>query len=369
MARLAGTDMQPMREIYCIVTRNLLPGRFHPLCQVGEVDMAPFSSKFRQDLRKLERSLQKATASRSQATALGRKIEAQAQQVARRANRSAARGTGAQQAAAQRAAASHEPQVFDRLVRRGKAGWVNVPSKPVAALVEKGTGCVLVDSRGSLVLRRRIMLPSKPGINKGTFLRHLRSQGIEEYVPHMYLDTDGNVTVGIGHLVEDVDEAKALSFIKRDTNVGATATEIEQDFNRVKQSGLVNAIAPAFKPLTSLTMTEADAVNLALKDMEEFLKILRDPKYFPEFDTYPELAKMGILNLAYNVGADDARFDYKETAAAVLRRNWKKAGIEQRDGRKAPRIDIAQAWFNQAAQQEPFFISHTNCKKSLSNLV
>jgi GH24 family phage-related lysozyme (muramidase) len=227
----------------------------------------------------------------------------------------------------------------------------------------------VLDSKRKVITKPKTTLPSKPAINKSTFLLHLKSQGIEEYVPHMYLDEKGNVTVGIGHLLPKINDATPLPFIKRDTNVAATVTEIERDFNRVKQSGLVNAIAPAFKPLTSLIITEADATKLALDDMDDFLRILRHPKYFPEFETYPALAKMGILDLAYNVGADDARFDYKETAAAVLRRNWKKAGIEQRDGRKAPRIDIAQAWFNQAAKQEPFFISHTNCQKSLSNLV
>ncbi len=105
----------------------------------------------------------------------------------------------------------------------------------------------------------------------------------------------------------------------------------------------------------------------ALDKMNEFLGFITQT-YFPEFHTFPVLAKMGILDLAYNVGADDARFDYKETAAAVLRRNWKQAGIEQRDGRKAPRIDIAQAWFNQAARQEAFFI-HPRCKKRLNMLV
>ena len=49
------------------------------------------------------------------------------------------------------------------------------------------------------------------------------------------------------------------------------------------------AIAPAFSRLTSVFITEADAVNLALRDMEEFLRILRSPNYFPDFDTYPEL--------------------------------------------------------------------------------
>jgi GH24 family phage-related lysozyme (muramidase) len=309
----------------------------------------------RQDLRKLERLV-----GRSQAKALSGKIEARAQQAARQA----ARGTASQQAAVRT-----EAVIVKELVTKKRVGWVNEPGKSRALLVEAKTGCLVLDSKRKVITKPKITLSSKPGINQSAFLRHLKSQGIEEYVPHMYLDDKGNVTVGIGHLVEDVDEAKALSFIKRGTKVGATSSEIERDFNKVKKSGLVNAIAPAFKPLTSLIITEADAVILALKDMEEFLRILRHPKYFPEFETYPALAKMGILDLAYNVGADDARFDYKETAAAVLRRNWKKAGIEQRTNRKVGRVDVVQAWFNQAARQEHFFISHANCQKNLSNLV
>ena len=113
---------------------------------------------------------------------------------------------------------------------------------------------------------------------------------------------------------------------------------------------------------------EANAEVRALADMNDFLGFITQT-YFPEFETYPALAKMGILDLAYNVGADDARFDYKETAAAVLRRNWKKAGIEQRTNREVGRVDVVQAWFNQAARKEHFFISHTNCQKNLSNLV
>ncbi len=50
------------------------------------------------------------------------------------------------------------------------------------------------------------------------------------------------------------------------------------------------------------------------------------------------------------------------------RRNWKQAGVEQRDGRKAARANIVQAWFNQAARGELFFISHTKCQKGLRQL-
>ncbi len=101
--------------------------------------------------------------------------------------------------------------------------------------------------------------------------------------------------------------------------------------------------------------------------MKDFLGFL-SKTYFPEFHTFPVLAKMGQLDLAYTSGAEGSRKEYKDFAAAVDRRDWKKAGIEQRDGRKAFRADIAQAWFNQAAQQEPFFIGDRNCRKPLTRL-
>ncbi len=171
----------------------------------------------RQDLRKLERSLQKLTGSRSQALRLRRKIEARAQQAARRATR----GTTSPQAAAKT-----QPEIIKNLVTNKRAGWVNDPGKNQAVLVEKGTGCLVLDSKGKVITEPKHMLPSKPGINQSTFLRHLRSQGIEEYVPHMYLDDKGNVTVGIGHLVDDVDEAQRLSFKRREPIVGASPLQL-----------------------------------------------------------------------------------------------------------------------------------------------
>ncbi len=113
---------------------------------------------------------------------------------------------------------------------------------------------------------------------------------------------------------------------------------------------------------------EAEAETRALDKINEFLGFITQT-YFPEFHTFPALAKMGHLDLAYTAGARGSRDKYKDFAAAVDRRDWKKAGIEQRDGREADRADIVQAWYNQAAQQEPYFIGHRNCRKPLSRLL
>ncbi len=316
--------------------------------------MARFSPISPQDLRKLERLV-----GRSQAAALARKIEARAQQAARRASR----GTGLQQAAAQT-----EAQIAKDLVAKKRAGWVSEPGKSRAVLVEAKTGCLVLDSKGKAITKPKITLPSKPGINEAAFLQHLKDPEVENFASHMYLDRYGNVTVGIGTLLPDAATAETLPFVRRGSNVAATSQEIKRDFNSVKNSGLTNTRGPGFRHLTSIDLSEAEAELKALADMKDFLGFLSNT-YFPEFHTFPALAKMGHLDLAYTAGARGSRDNYPKFAAAVDRRDWKKAGIEQRDDRPVKRADIAQAWYKQAARQEPFFISHTKCRKPLSRLL
>ncbi len=312
----------------------------------------------RQKLRQVERAAQRLTGDRRQAVGLRKKIERHLHQLA-----ASHAGTGGR-----RVAAVDEAQLLKSLVQFRRAGWVNMPGKGTRVLVERGTGCTLVDSRGSLILRSRLMLPSKPAIKESVFLRHLKDPDVENFVPHMYRDTNGNVTVGIGELLRTPDEAKRLTFTRRGTNIRASAKQIELDFDNVKTAAVSsNSEAPVYQQFTKLEFTEPRAEARALVRMKEFEGFLRKP-YFPEFETYPVLVKMGLLDLAYHAGAKGARTTYKDFAAAMDRRNWKQAGVEQRDGRKAARANIVQAWFNQAARQEPFFISHTKCRKSLASI-
>lgn len=313
----------------------------------------------KQKLRQVEQAALRLTGDRRQAAALREKIERHLHQLA--ASHAGAGGR-------QQVAAVDEAQLLKSLVQFRRVGWVNMPGKGTRVLVERGTGCVLADSKGALILRPREKLPTKPAIKESVFLRHLKDSNVENFVPHMYRDTNGNVTVGIGELLRTADEAKVLTFTKRGTNIAASAKDIELDFNNVKTAAVSSkSKAPVYQQFTKLEFTEPRAEARALVRMREFLGFLRNT-YFPEFDTYPVLVKMGLLDLAYHAGAKGARKTYKDFAAAMDRRNWKQAGIEQRDGRTPLRANIAQAWFNRAAQQEPFFISHTNCRKPLASL-
>ncbi|MDR0587768.1 MAG: hypothetical protein LBG61_02160 [Burkholderiales bacterium] len=55
---------------------------------------------------------------------------------------------------------------------------------------------------------------------------------LENKVPHMYLDTEGVVTIGIGHAIKTVALAKKLPFLKADGS-SATPAEIETEFNTI----------------------------------------------------------------------------------------------------------------------------------------
>jgi hypothetical protein len=313
----------------------------------------------RQKLRQVEQAALRLTGDRRQAVGLRKKIERRLHQLAA----GQARATGPQ-----RVAAVDELQLRKSLIQSGRAGWVNDPALPKAVLVERGTGCVLLDSKNKVITAPKLTPPSKPAINRNTFVRHLKTPGIELFVPYMYLDCDSHVTVGVGHLLPKEDDTGRLSFVERQSGKPASKDQVIAAFNRVKTSNLTPGDWPAFRKLTSVELTEAFATTLAMDDMDNFLNIVRSPAYYPEFDSYPVFAKMGLLDLVYNRGAKGARDDYKRTTAAVRRRNWKQAGIEQRDGRKAFRANTVQAWFDQAARQEPFFISHTNCQKTLASI-
>ena len=137
------------------------------------------------------------------------------------------------------------------------------------------------------------------------FIQHLRIAGNELYVPYMYKDSKDNVTVGIGHKLNNADMAKALPFVERGTNKRAHKNHIINAFNKVKNSSISGQAGHLkFQPLTNIVLSEADAVSTAGDDMDEFIRILRHSASFPDFDTYPESAKMGLLDMAYTTGVE-----------------------------------------------------------------
>ncbi len=299
---------------------------------------------FEQKMREVERSLAQLTGNKAQAAKIRKSLETKVREAAIR----------------------NFPKIKDELIKSGRAGWANEPGKSGAVLVERNTGCVLRDPKGKDIRRNEpVNHPLKPRVNEGTFIQHLKTAGNELFVPFMYLDDDDNVTVGIGTLLEDAQEAKGLPFVERGTNKSAHENHKINAFNKVKNSGLAGSHYTVFEPLTSIEISEADAVVKALKDMQSFINELKMQSFFREFDTFPVTAKMGLLDMIYTLGLTKLRAKFVKFNPAVRRRDWRIAANESsRSTVSASRNQIVRNWFLEAERQEPFPLSQI-CTKQI----
>ena len=252
------------------------------------------------------------------------------------------------------------------LLQRRKAGWVNLPGHNRSLLVERGTGCMVVAPRGrreaAIARPKREPIRFKTDIALDEFLEKL--EDFEDITLHMYLDRKGNVTVGYGHLIPSAEAAKALGFVERGTNIGAAAEHVENAFDKVKNSGLVNTRAEVFKTLTHIDLPPEEVRKLFESDASGFLRELRH--IFSDFDSFPQKAKWGTLDLIYNLGGPKFRSLFKRFQAAVKERNWKAAAAQSKRSETdevgepiqgvVDRNITVRDWFLRAALDEPFFL-------------
>lgn len=142
----------------------------------------------------------------------------------------------------------------------------------------------------------------------------------EGSVPWMYLDTAGRVTVGIGLMLPSLEAARILPFAFGDRK--ATIEEIAQEFARVSamKPGL---LAKLYRRAQSLTLSD-DAINgrlhQTLLGFEGYLRA-----HLAGYDGLPDAAKLGLLDMVYNLGPGKLFAEYPELLKAVLEGNWKAA--------------------------------------------
>lgn len=168
----------------------------------------------------------------------------------------------------------------------------------------------------------------------------------EGRIPHMYLDTEGFVTVGIGNLIATAEVARSLAFVVRDTGAAATAQEIEADFKAVaKQSK--GELAASYKKFTKLDLPDT-AIDALFKIKIDGFKndLIANFKGYPE---YPVEVKRALLDMIYNLGKGGL-LKFKKLKAAVEAHDWKEAAAQcHRNGPSKARNDWTRDLFLKAA--------------------
>lgn len=149
----------------------------------------------------------------------------------------------------------------------------------------------------------------------------------EGRISHLYLDTKGLVTIGIGTMLPNVAAAQALRFVVRSTQAAATAKEIETDFKAVLAQPAAQ-LAAKYRAHTLLDMPD-DQID-ALLDVEINTRQAALRENFAGYDDYPAGAKRALLDMVFNLGMGSASkgnglLAFKTMKAAIDQRDWKKA--------------------------------------------
>jgi GH24 family phage-related lysozyme (muramidase) len=146
---------------------------------------------------------------------------------------------------------------------------------------------------------------------------------IEGKLDFMYLDKDGQVTTGIGHLLNSVDAAQRVPFIvPGEGGRLATPTEIAQDWERVHQrKDLRLEGGGRFRDIARLRLTEATIARLFEERTAIDVRELKVTSEFATFESWPMDAQIALRSMAYAAGpafARGGRFRLFREACAAL---------------------------------------------------
>lgn len=152
----------------------------------------------------------------------------------------------------------------------------------------------------------------------------------EDNIPHMYLDTEGLVTIGIGHVIRTVQDAYKLRFVGEDGKK-ASQEQIEADFDSIKKQPKGH-YARNYKRFTKLHLGKEEILVLVNADISEFYRLLN--VNYPGFSTFPSEAKYALFDMGFNLGANGLKVKFPKMNKAVYKKDWITAAKESH--RKSP---------------------------------
>lgn len=175
--------------------------------------------------------------------------------------------------------------------------------------------------RENVITRRDISLDKSPLIHQSVLdAWHEFSEPFEGRVHWMYRDVKGLVTTGVGNLIDPVDRALVLPWIKRGEGP-ATRSEVEAEWLRVKA---MPAALHYQRYRGELTLDDEAINRLVRRALESNAMALS--RSFDGWETWPADAQLGALSLAWAVGTSLAK--WPQYAAACRRRDWMTAARE-----------------------------------------
>jgi GH24 family phage-related lysozyme (muramidase) len=168
----------------------------------------------------------------------------------------------------------------------------------------------------------------------------------EGTLPHMYLDTTGLVTVGVGHMIPNAQAAQGLTFVVRATGAASTPDQVSAEYANVsrQQKGM---LAARYQEFTALNMTDAAIQDLLSADLAVIEAGVA--ARFAGYAGYPEPAQDALLDMAFNLGVAGLALHFPHLKAAAEAHDWATCAAQcHRNGISDARNQKTMALFQSA---------------------
>lgn len=160
----------------------------------------------------------------------------------------------------------------------------------------------------------------------------------EGIIPHLYLDTAGYVTAGVGFMLPKLVDAQALDWAQP-----VSSDDVTRDWYTVRAVG-AGKLPRAYRIATECRLSEAGM--RAEFDRRMALVSYELARVWRDFDALPAPAQLAIKDMAWNCGVGSLRRHWPKFRAAVDRRDWQTCAKQcRRRGIQESRNDATRKLF------------------------
>ena len=129
------------------------------------------------------------------------------------------------------------------------------------------------------------------------------NQPFEGLASWMYLDIRGLVTTGMGNLIDPLSAALALTW-RHEDGTPATQDVVTTEWTSIKgNAALARQGAQAAREIATLHLADEDIDALIQQRLDADEAIVKNDSAFARFDDWPADAQLGLMSMAWAMGA------------------------------------------------------------------
>ena len=166
--------------------------------------------------------------------------------------------------------------------------------------------------------------------NDSQFINQLKK--FEGSIDHLYLDSKGNPTIGVGFLMANEAQFCALNLVHKQSGKAASQHEKRAEYRRVNKQK-AGYKANWYGQFCELVLPEQEVNGLLSQHMSQFKGELgrvfsKKSGFNCDFQQMPKPAQYALLDMAFNLGTPHLANNWPKLHKAIKQQDWPRAAKE-----------------------------------------